>query len=154
VRALIVENRFVPSVCGTRSLPTHSDPRRLVDHVVSKVPELTLGFWIIKIAATTLGETGGDWVTMSLNLGYLIGSLIFLAGFVMLVSAQIRARRFYPPLYWATIVATTTLGTTLADFCDRSLGVGYRRSATGSLATIAAASGLVTTCYRTPPCLR
>jgi uncharacterized membrane-anchored protein len=103
----------------------HSAPRRFVDHVVSKVPELTLGFWIIKIAATTLGETGGDWVTMSLNLGYLIGSLIFLAGFVVLVSAQIRARRFYPYLYWATIVATTTLGTTLADFCDRSLGVGY-----------------------------
>ncbi len=103
----------------------HSAPRRFVDHVVSKVPELILGFWIIKIAATTLGETGGDWVTMSLNLGYLIGSLIFLAGFVVLVSAQIRARRFYPYLYWATIVATTTLGTTLADFCDRSLGVGY-----------------------------
>lgn len=94
-------------------------------HAVSKVPAVTLGFWIIKIAGTTLGETGGDWVTMSLNLGYLVGSLIFLAAFVVLVSAQIRAPRFYPYLYWATIVATTTLGTTLADFCDRSLGVGY-----------------------------
>lgn len=77
----------------------HSDPRSLVEHAVSKVPELTLGFWIIKLAATTLGETGGDWVTMSLNFGYLLGSLIFLAGFVVLVAAQIRARRFYPPLW-------------------------------------------------------
>jgi uncharacterized membrane-anchored protein len=102
-----------------------STTRNLVGHAVGKVPAVTLGFWIIKIAGTTLGETGGDWVTMSLNLGYLVGSLIFLAGFVVLVSAQIRARRFYPSLYWATIVATTTLGTTLADFCDRSLGVGY-----------------------------
>jgi uncharacterized membrane-anchored protein len=102
-----------------------SSHRSFIEHAVSKVPEVTLGFWIIKVACTTLGETGGDWVTMSLNLGYLIGSLIFLAGFVVLVSAQIRARSFYPWLYWATIVATTTLGTTLADFFDRSLGVGY-----------------------------
>jgi uncharacterized membrane-anchored protein len=92
---------------------------------LSKVPEVTLGFWIIKIACTTLGETGGDAVTMSLDLGYLVGSLIFLAAFVVLVWAQIGARRFYPWLFWATIVATTTLGTTLADFFDRSLGVGY-----------------------------
>ncbi|CAD6552904.1 hypothetical protein LMG27952_05344 [Paraburkholderia hiiakae] len=99
--------------------------RNFIDEAVSKVPAVTLGFWIIKIACTTLGETGGDWVTMSLNLGYLVGTLIFCACFVVLVSAQIRARRFYPWLYWATIVATTTLGTTLADFCDRSLGVGY-----------------------------
>lgn len=102
-----------------------SGSRTFIDHAVSKVPAVTLGFWIIKVACTTLGETGGDWVTMSLNLGYLVGSLIFLAGFVVLVSAQIRARNFYPWLYWATIVATTTLGTTLADFFDRSLGVGY-----------------------------
>ncbi|MEX3952449.1 hypothetical protein AB4Y40_32400 [Paraburkholderia sp. EG287B] len=99
--------------------------RSLIEDAVSKVPAVTLGFWIIKIACTTLGETGGDWVTMSLNLGYLVGSLIFLACFVVLVGAQIRAQRFYPWLYWATIVATTTLGTTLADFFDRSLGVGY-----------------------------
>ncbi|RQH06463.1 hypothetical protein [Paraburkholderia dinghuensis] len=103
----------------------HSRSRDLVEHAVTKVPAVTLGFWIIKIACTTLGETGGDWVTMSLNLGYLIGSLIFLAAFLVLVSAQIRARKFQSTLYWATIVATTTLGTTLADFCDRSLGVGY-----------------------------
>jgi uncharacterized membrane-anchored protein len=102
-----------------------SGSQGFIEHAVSKVPAVTLGFWIIKIACTTLGETGGDWVTMSLNLGYLVGSLIFLAAFVVLVSTQIRARSFYPWLYWATIVATTTLGTTLADFCDRSLGVGY-----------------------------
>ncbi|MBN3726893.1 COG4705 family protein [Burkholderia sp. Ac-20379] len=103
----------------------HSDAGRLAEQAVSKVPALTLGFWIIKIAATTLGETGGDWVTMSLKLGYLVGSLIFLAAFVALVAAQIRAPRFNAWLYWATIVATTTFGTTLADFCDRSLGLGY-----------------------------
>lgn len=96
-----------------------------LDDALTKVPALTLGFWIIKIAATTLGETGGDWVTMSLNLGYLVGTLIFFAAFIVLVSAQVRARKFHAYLYWATIVATTTLGTTLADFCDRSLGVGY-----------------------------
>lgn len=92
---------------------------------VSKVPEVTIGFWVIKVAATTLGETGGDWVSMSLNLGYLVGSLIFLVLFVGLVSAQVTARDFHRFLYWATIIATTTLGTTMADFADRSLGVGY-----------------------------
>ncbi|SDG23357.1 Uncharacterized membrane-anchored protein [Paraburkholderia phenazinium] len=92
---------------------------------VSKVPELTLGFWAIKVAATTLGETGGDWVSMSLNLGYLIGSAIFLILFIGLVYAQVKAQAFDRFLYWATIVATTTLGTTMADFADRSLGVGY-----------------------------
>jgi uncharacterized membrane-anchored protein len=92
---------------------------------VSKIPEVTLGFWVIKVAATTLGETGGDWVSMSLNLGYLIGSEIFLILFIGLVYAQVKAREFHRYLYWATIVATTTLGTTMADFADRSLGVGY-----------------------------
>jgi uncharacterized membrane-anchored protein len=94
-------------------------------HAVSKVPEVTLGFWVIKVAATTLGETGGDWVSMSLNLGYLIGSAIFLVLFIGLVCAQVKAQEFRRFLYWATIVATTTLGTTMADFADRSLGVGY-----------------------------
>jgi uncharacterized membrane-anchored protein len=93
--------------------------------VVSKVPEVTLGFWLIKVAATTLGETGGDWVSMSLNLGYLIGSAIFFVLFFGLVYAQVKAQDFHRFLYWATIVATTTLGTTMADFADRSLGVGY-----------------------------
>ncbi len=92
---------------------------------LSKVPEVALGFWIIKIFATTLGETGGDAVTMSMGLGYAAGSLIFLAIFAVAVVFQIRARAFHPSVYWITIVATTTLGTTIADFVDRSLGVGY-----------------------------
>jgi uncharacterized membrane-anchored protein len=95
------------------------------EEVLSKVPEITLIFWIIKVAATTLGETGGDAVSMSMNLGYLVGTGIFGAIFVVTVIAQIRARRFYPLLYWTTIAATTTVGTTLADLADRSLGMGY-----------------------------
>ena len=96
-----------------------------IDAAPAKVAAVTLGFWIAKIAATTLGETGGDWVTMSLNLGYLVGSAIFAAIFVALVYGQMRATRFHPVLFWATIVATTTLGTTLADFFDRSIGLQY-----------------------------
>jgi len=92
---------------------------------LTKIPEVTLVFWIIKIAATTLGETGGDSVTMTLNWGYFTGTAIFLATLVILVTAQILARQFHPFLYWATIVASTTFGTTMADFCDRSLGIGY-----------------------------
>jgi uncharacterized membrane-anchored protein len=91
----------------------------------SKVPEVTLGFWILKILATTLGETGGDAVSMSMNLGYLLGTAIFAIVFIAFVWAQVRAREFHPTLYWATIIATTTVGTTLADFADRSLGIGY-----------------------------
>ena len=92
---------------------------------LSKVPELTLVFWIIKIAATTLGETAGDAVSMSLNLGYLIGTAIFATLFLIAVGIQIKATRFHPVVYWLTIIATTTVGTTLADFADRSLGIGY-----------------------------
>jgi uncharacterized membrane-anchored protein len=92
---------------------------------LSKVPAVTLIFWIIKILATTLGETGGDAVSMTLNLGYAVGSLIFIGIFVVAVAAQITAKSFHPFLYWAVIIATTTLGTTLADFADRSLGIGY-----------------------------
>ncbi len=92
---------------------------------MSKVPAVTLGFWVIKIAATTLGETGGDTVTMTMGLGYLAGTAIFLAALIVLAVFQIMSRRFHPVLYWATIVASTTAGTTLADFADRSLGVGY-----------------------------
>jgi len=95
------------------------------DSYPSKVPEIILGFWIIKILATTLGETGGDAVTMSMNLGYLTGTAIFAVIFVVAVGFQIAARRFHPFLYWFVIVATTTVGTTLADFMDRSLGIGY-----------------------------
>jgi uncharacterized membrane-anchored protein len=95
------------------------------EQVLSKVPELTLGFWIIKIAATTLGETGGDSVTMTLGWGYLDGTALFVGLLIALVIAQIVARKFHPVLYWATIVASTTFGTTMADFADRSLGIGY-----------------------------
>src|ERR1700759_563319 len=91
----------------------------------SKVPEVALGFWIIKIAATTLGETGGDTVTMTLNWGYLAGTALFLAALMVLVSLQIIAKKFHPFLYWATIIDSTTFGTTMADFGDRSFGMGY-----------------------------
>ena len=96
-----------------------------IERTLSKVPEVTLIFWIIKIAATTLGETGGDAVSMSMNLGYLVATAIFAAIFLVAVIAQIKAKGFHPLLYWATIIATTTVGTTLADFADRSLGIGY-----------------------------
>ena len=92
---------------------------------LNKVPEVTLAFWIIKIAATTLGETGGDTVTMTLNWGYLAGTALFLAALVVLISLQVTAKKFHPYLYWATIIASTTFGTTMADFADRSLGIGY-----------------------------
>jgi uncharacterized membrane-anchored protein len=106
--------------------------------MLSKVPEVTLGFWIIKIAATTLGETGGDSVTMTLlhadknahNGGYLIGTALFFFILAVLVIWQIVAKRFYALLYWATIVASTTFGTTMADFADRSLGIGYTGGST------------------------
>src|SRR6476469_5826140 len=96
-----------------------------IREAVVKVPAVTLGFWIIKILATTLGETGGDSVSMSMNLGYLVATAIFLVIFIAAVAAQIRAQRFHPALYWFAIVASTTVGTTLADFATRSLGIGY-----------------------------
>ena len=96
-----------------------------VEQRASKVPEVTLVFWVIKVAATTLGETGGDTVTMTLDWGYLAGTAIFLLLLVALIAIQIAAQKFHPFLYWATIVASTTAGTTMADFADRSLGVGY-----------------------------
>ena len=105
---------------------------------LSKVPEVTLAFWIIKVLATTLGETGGDAVSMSMGLGYLVGTGIFAVFFVGFVFAQIRAKGFHPFLYWATIVATTTVGTTLADFADRSLGIGYTGGASLLLALVLA----------------
>ena len=94
-------------------------------HALSKVPELTLIFWVIKILATTLGETAGDALSMSMDLGYLVSTAIFGALFLVAVSAQIKAKQFHPFLYWATIIATTTVGTTLADYATRSLGIGY-----------------------------
>jgi uncharacterized membrane-anchored protein len=93
--------------------------------VLSKVPEVTLIFWVIKILATTLGETGGDAISMSMNLGYLVGTGIFAVIFMASVGVQVSADKFHPALYWTTIIATTTVGTTLADFTDRSLGIGY-----------------------------
>lgn len=110
--------------------------------ILSKVPEVTLVFWIIKILATTLGETGGDAVSMSMGLGYLVGTAIFAAIFVVAVSVQISAKQFHPVIYWATIIATTTVGTTLADFADRSLGIGYA-GGTAILFTLLMASLLI-----------
>jgi uncharacterized membrane-anchored protein len=104
----------------------------------AKVPELTLLFWIVKIAATTLGETAGDAVSMSMDLGYLVATGIFAAAFLVAVGVQIAAKRFHPFVYWSTIIATTTLGTTLADFADRSLGIGYAGGSTLLLALLLA----------------
>lgn len=109
---------------------------------LNKVPEVTLVFWIIKIAATTLGETGGDTVTMTLNWGYLAGTALFLAALVLLVSLQITAKKFHPFLYWAAIIASTTFGTTMADFADRSLGIGYTGGSTLLLALLLVTLGL------------
>ena len=104
--------------------------------IVSKVPEVTLVFWIIKILCTTIGETGGDAVSMSMNLGYLVSTGIFAAIFIVMVIVQTSAKKFHPVIYWATIVATTTVGTTLADFADRSLGLGYAGGVTILLALL------------------
>lgn len=116
---------------------TDEDRERL-----SKVPAVTLGFWLIKILATTLGETGGDTVSMTMDLGYLVGSAIFLTLLVALVVWQVAAKRFHPFLYWATIIASTTAGTTMADFATRSLGIGYAGGSAlllaGVLASLAA----------------
>lgn len=108
---------------------------------LSKVPDVTLGFWLVKILATTLGETGGDTVTMTLGWGYLAGTALFAALLAALVAAQIVARRFNPVLYWATIIASTTFGTTMADFADRSLGIGYAGGSALLLACLAAVLG-------------
>lgn len=100
------------------------------EKALTKVPEVTLIFWIIKVAATTLGETGGDTVSMTLNWGYAVGTAIFLTLLVVLVAWQTLAKKFHPFLYWATIIASTTAGTTTADFADRSLGIGYTGGST------------------------
>ncbi|GLS46251.1 hypothetical protein [Methylobacterium brachythecii] len=108
----------------------------------SKVPEITLAFWAIKIVATTLGEVGGNAVTLTLGLGYLVGTLIFASFLVVAVVAQIRAKRFYPSLYWAVITATTLAGTTLADLFDRSLGIGYLGGSLSLFALVLASLGI------------
>jgi uncharacterized membrane-anchored protein len=114
--------------------------------LVVKVPAITLGFWIIKILATTLGETGGDAVSMSMDLGYLVATAIFMVIFIAAVGAQIKAQRFHAALYWFTIVASTTVGTTLADFATRSLGIGY---AGGSALLLGLLVACIFTWYRT-----
>jgi uncharacterized membrane-anchored protein len=114
----------------------------LADIRSSKVPQVTLVFWIIKIAATTLGETGGDTVTMTLDWGYLAGTALFLVILLALVIFQIAAKKFRPYLYWAAIVASTTFGTTMADFADRSLGIGYTGGSTLLLLCLLATLGL------------
>ncbi|RYY09637.1 MAG: hypothetical protein EON55_17960, partial [Alphaproteobacteria bacterium] len=111
----------------------------------SKVPEITLAFWVIKIVATTLGEVGGNALTLTLGLGYLFGTLIFTAFLAVAVVAQIRADRLHPSLYWAVITATTLVGTTLADLFDRSLGIGYLG---GSLSLFALVLGSLGLWYR------
>ncbi|MGW8246603.1 MAG: COG4705 family protein [Acidiferrobacterales bacterium] len=98
---------------------------KATEEALTKVPEVTLVFWIIKVLATTLGETGGDALSMSMHLGYLDSTIIFAVIFFAAVAIQIRAKQFHPMIYWVTIIATTTVGTTLADFADRSLGIGY-----------------------------
>src|SRR6201990_2928499 len=117
-------------------------PNQTSRHTLTKVPAVTLGFWVIKILATTLGETGGDAVTMTLNWGYLAGVALFGIALVALVAGQILAKRFHPTLYWATIVASTTFGTTLADFADRSLGIGYTGGSLVLLGCLLATLGL------------
>lgn len=114
----------------------------LSKHALTKVPAVTLGFWVLKVLATTLGETGGDTVTMTLNWGYAAGVAIFGVALAALVAAQILAKRFHAVLYWATIVASTTFGTVLADFADRSLGIGYTGGSLLLLACLLATLGL------------
>jgi uncharacterized membrane-anchored protein len=113
-----------------------------VDAHLSKIPAVTLTFWLIKIAATTLGETGGDTVTMTLNWGYLAGTALFSAVLIALVVVQIVAKKFHPYLYWTTIIASTTFGTTMADFADRSLGIGYTGGTSLLLLCLLAVLGL------------
>ncbi len=121
----LTPNESLVAMMGSKTFAIAAPDRDDVNTSPSKVPEVTAIFWIVKIAATTLGETGGDAVSMSMKLGYLAATGIFAVVFLLAVGAQIAAKRFHPFLYWTTIVATTTVGTTLADFADRSLGIGY-----------------------------
>src|SRR6201992_1733032 len=131
-------SRFPPISREAANLLADEGPKQ----ALTKVPAVTLGFWVIKILATTLGETGGDTVTMTLNWGYLAGTALFLATLVTLVSLQIMAKKFHPFLYWATTIAATTFGTTMADFADRSLGVGYTGGSSILLVCLLATLGL------------
>jgi uncharacterized membrane-anchored protein len=106
--------------------------------VLSKVPRVTLAFWVVKIFATTLGETGGDALSMQLNLGYAVSTLIFLAFFLVTLAAQVKSKHYHPLFYWAVVVATTTVGTTTSDYFDRTLGLGYVKSSAILLALVIA----------------
>lgn len=112
------------------------------DRTSSKVPSVTLAFWVAKILATTVGETGGDALSMTLNLGYAVSTLIFLAFFVATVSAQVASRRYHPAFYWAVVVATTTVGTTTSDYFDRTLGLGYVKSSAVLLCAVVTVLGI------------
>ena len=109
-----------------------------ISNVLSKVPQVTFAFWIVKILATTLGETGGDALSMTLNLGYAISSLIFLAFFLVTLVAQVKSKHYHPVFYWLVVVATTTVGTTTSDYFDRTLGLGYIKSSIILLAAVIA----------------
>lgn len=109
--------------------------------VWSKVPRVTLAFWVVKILATTVGETGGDALSMSLKLGYAVSTLIFLGFFAVTLTAQVSSRRYHPVFYWAVVVATTTVGTTTSDYLDRTLGLGYPRSSLMLFAAVVAGVG-------------
>lgn len=124
-----------PTAAAATPSAAVSDPGGL-EQALAKVPQVTLLFWLVKILATTLGETGGDAVSMSMGLGYLVGTAIFGVVFALAVYAQIRARKFHPFLYWFTIIASTTVGTTLADYVTRSLGIGYAGGSTLLLALV------------------
>ena len=113
-------------------------PQRGFHGALSKVPEVTLWFWIIKICATTVGETGGDAFSMSLGLGYAVSTLVFIGFFGMTMAAQVASKRFHPLAYWAVVVATTTVGTTTSDYLDRSLGLGYIKTSLLLLACVGA----------------
>jgi uncharacterized membrane-anchored protein len=121
---------LVDTAAPTRGEVLEAMMQTSIEKSLSKVPQVTLMFWVIKVLATTLGETGGDAVSMSMNLGYLVGTAIFAVLFVAAVYVQIRAKVFHPVIYWTTIIASTTVGTTLADFADRSLGIGYTGGST------------------------
>lgn len=109
-------------------MPLSNPQSRATEEALSKVPQVTLAFWAVKILATTLGETGGDALSMTLNLGYAISTLIFLAFFVVTLAGQVASRYYHPLWYWLVVVATTTVGTTTSDYLDRTLGLGYLRS--------------------------
>src|ERR1700724_3443354 len=109
-------------------MTTERRTRPRVTDALSKVPQVTLAFWIVKILATTLGETGGDALSMTLKLGYAVSSLIFLGFFLVTLTAQVASKRYHPVFYWAVVVATTTVGTTTSDYLDRTLRLGYVKS--------------------------